>query len=205
MNPPKTLSASSEYDMMALVEQDLYHDDLNSSYYAILKNDYQDVELFVDHDYGAGYSASLEVTALRSALQMHDEFTFSVRNKTIFDRIKQFFGKRYIETGINELDKNVVIRSNQPDKLIEILDNPEIISVLKSLEEFNFSININEAITNKNFTLELNINNISRSAAKLKDAYHMFNIVNAKVQHYQKLMNVINMAVLVTTSAAVFR
>jgi len=200
MNRPKTLSASSEYDMMELVEQDLLEDH-TAPYHAILKNDYEDVELLIEHDYGAGYSGSLEITALKSDLQMHDEFIFSIRNKNLFDRINPFFGKNYIKTNIGELDKNIVITSNQPDRVVEILDNTEVISVLKCLKEFSFSIKINDAITNKHFTLELNINNISRNHTKLSDAYHMFNIVSSKVQQYQKLMNVINMAVWVTTSA----
>ena len=198
---PETLSASSEQDIIDLVELNKFNDD-PTSYCAILINDYNEVELLMDKDPGSGYQRSNESTLLKSEISLNTDFVFAIRSKNIFDRIKELLGKKRPKTGNRLFDKRVVISSSDDEKLLQIIDNSDLLKLLSSLSDFSFAIKINEAITNKHLTLEFSVNNTESDKAEFQNIYHAFCVVLNNIQNYNAFMK---MSVWATTATVLMK
>jgi hypothetical protein len=192
MTNPITISASSEQDVMLLLEHSLSEPD-PAYYHAILRNDYQEVELFIDKDPGSGYDRPSSYMSLTSILDLPTDFTFSIRRRTVFDRLISLVYKRGVKTGMRVLDTRFVVKTSDRDKLIGFITDSNVIAALNSLPDFTFAINVNESVTNKHLTLELKVHDYSKDM--LAEAYGMFNVVLGSLKRGAVLRKVVGLIV----------
>ena len=180
MTEPLTLSGSSEQDIIDLVT--LTRLDNPFFLHAILIHDYNEVELIIDKDSGTVYHQCLESITLRSLIDVNSHFTFTVKNRTIFDIILGAFGRKTVKTGYKLLDRGLTFITNDKLTLLETLSDPCVLELLSKLKDFTFSLSVNKSPTNNGLTLELDVFDTAGDD-DFKPIYRAFNTVLKNIQH----------------------
>lgn len=116
-----------------------------------LQHNKNQISINVDIDPGGGFEGGYELTSLTAAvpiqftslsapLNKEEEFTFSLHDEGLLDRVGKFFGMQDLITGDAEFDKNLIVKTNDLDKTKAIFSDPEIRSIFQSLKYFSLQI-----------------------------------------------------------------
>lgn len=117
----------------------------------VLENQKSPISINVDIDPGGGFEGGYELTSLTAAVPIQftslsapinkdEEFTFSVHDEGLLDRVGKFFGMEDLITGDSEFDKNLIVKTNNLEKTKVIFSDPEIREVFQSLKYFSLQI-----------------------------------------------------------------
>ncbi|WP_158829481.1 hypothetical protein [Mucilaginibacter lacusdianchii] len=176
MEDIKVISGSSEQDVWQNIEADLTAEDDVLNYDVVIKQSGKQVQLTVDIDPGGGFEGGFETTELRAPLSLVSDFRFAVHDEDFIDEIGKFFGMEDVETGYTDLDKNVVIKSNNEEKVHRIFEDADVRELFARLEDFDLVIH-HQKLGESNAeqpVLELNINEGITDPASLRAVYHAF-------------------------------
>jgi hypothetical protein len=176
MEDIKVISGSSEQDIWKNIEADLTADDEIYNYDVVINQGGKQVQLTVDIDPGGGFESGFESTELRAPLSVASDFRLAVHDEDFMDEIGKFLGMQDIETGYTDLDKNVVIKANDEQRVHRIFEDAEVRELFARLEDFDLSIHTEKVGSNHNEQpiLELNINEGITDPASLRAVYHAF-------------------------------
>ena len=176
MEDIKIISGSSEQDVWQNIEADLAAEDEVLNYDVVINQGGKQVQLTVDIDPGGGFEGGFETTELRAPLALVSDFRFAVHDEDFIDEIGRFFGMEDVETGYTDLDKNVVIKSNDEEKVHRIFGDDDVRELFTKLEDFDLSIHHQKLRDSESEqpVLELNINEGITDPTSLRTVYHAF-------------------------------
>lgn len=118
---------------------------------ATLKHPKNPINIIVDIDPGGGFEGGYELTSLTAAvpiqftslsapLDKDEEFTFSVHDEGLLDRVGKFFGMQDLKTGDKDFDDSLIVKTNNLEKTKEIFSDPEIRAAFQPLKYFSLQI-----------------------------------------------------------------
>ncbi len=118
---------------------------------ATLEHNKSPITINVDIDPGGGFEGGYELTSLTAAVPIQftslsapintdEEFTFSVHDEGLLDRVGKFFGMQDLITGDPEFDKNLIVKTNDLEKTKEIFSDADIRQIFQELKYFSFQI-----------------------------------------------------------------
>jgi hypothetical protein len=138
------------------------------------KNHYQ-VSLDIEIDMGGGFDSGYSCTVFTAQLN-EMEFKFAVHEEHFIDEIGKFFGMEDIVIGYTELDKHLIIKTNDAEKMKFLFSNPKARSVFEKLNNFHFGM-VRKSIDQSNLRvlyLELFIEQGITDPVRLKELYDAF-------------------------------
>ena len=187
MHPYKTIVGYSEREVVNYIESDLQIETNQQTYKALIKYRNNNIFLNINIDLGGGFESGSETTSLLCYLKMNSNFNFTIRSQILLDKILLFFGKQNVITGYEEFDNNVIIKTNDEYKLLDIFEEPEIRSTLQSFKS-GFILKLTKDKISKNkkqYSLEWIIDKGILDGRSLQKIYHVFvNLLNSLNNEY---------------------
>jgi hypothetical protein len=176
----KTYTGSTESQIWEQIANDINEDVLE--YHAIIQQNSVKIYLDIDIDLGGGFEGGYATTAYRAAVN-NDGFKFAIHEEHFTDEIGKFFGMEDIKIGYPELDKHLVIKTNNHDKVKALFAEEAVRQIFTTLENFDFGVRMHSvegSHTDQAF-LELNIEDGITDTSALRELYHAFYTVLAGI------------------------
>ena len=176
MEEPKVISGNTETEIWAQIEQDFAQNPDLFEYSAIIEQPEHTVVLDIDIDLGGGFEGGYALTRFVSNLKTFDDFRFSLHPQDFIDGIGKLVGMQDIEIGYPEFDKKIIVKTNHPERVKDILSDSAVRETLLTLPDFNFHIghhHSDNAPVESAF-LELRIEDGITEIAPLKAIYKAF-------------------------------
>lgn len=183
-----TLNFDSQWQK---IEEKLQSEDIPLHFEDSLTIGTNSISILVEVDPGGGFEGGYELTSVTAAVPVQftsisadikndtDEFTFSVHDEGLLDRVGKFFGMQDVKMGDEDFDKNIIVKTNDPERTKQIFEDPEVRNVFKDLKYFSFQIE-NDSDNVK--TLEFLMDKAVANSGELKKIVHAF------VKVYNRLM-----------------
>ena len=183
MQEARVISGTSLDEVWKQIDEDFSQYQEVYEYNAIIEQQGRSVTLDIDIDLGGGFEGGYALTRFMSPLKSFDDFRFSLHRQDLLDGIGKLFGMEDIKIGSPEFDKNIVIKSNHPDRIKDILSSTQIREVIQSLPNFEFHIGHHHSSHTEveSAFLELRIDEGITDTARLRLIYGAFILVLEKV------------------------
>ena len=183
MQDARVISGTSLDEVWKQIDEDFSQYQEVYEYNAIIEQQGRSVTLDIDIDLGGGFEGGYALTRFMSPLKSFDDFRFSLHRQDLLDGIGKLFGMEDIKIGSPEFDKDIVIKSNHPDRIKDILSSIQIREVIQSLPNFEFHIGHHHSSHTEveSAFLELRIDEGITDTARLRLIYSAFILVLEKV------------------------
>lgn len=181
MEDHKVITGITEDEIWTRLAPDFAAPDDLLTYDAIIRQGSSDIRLYMDIDPGGGFEGGSEITQLSAVLMSDTDFRFAIHHEDFFDEVGKFFGMQDVEIGYPDLDKQVVIKTNNTEKIKQILADTGVQEAFKTLDNFDFGIHKHLLSSEHHPVLELNINEAITDLPRLRELYHAFFIVLNKI------------------------
>jgi hypothetical protein len=133
------------------VAADLQAAEVPLQYKAIFNHGLTPVSLIIDMDPGGGFEGGFEFTSLSAPVPVqftslkadipgNDPFRFALHEEGFIDKVGKFFGMEDIEIGYEEFDKNIIVKSNDKDKVRAVFADPKVRQVFQTLSDFTIQL-----------------------------------------------------------------
>ncbi|MEO6150206.1 MAG: hypothetical protein ABIN95_08075 [Mucilaginibacter sp.] len=132
------------------------------------------VNLSIDIDLGGGFEGGFALTQFSAPVTVASDFKFAVHDEGFIDEIGKFFGMQDVETGYDDLDKHLIIKTNDAEKVRQLFADTAARQTFVELADFDFGIHHHTADNAGQTILELNIDNGITDIDTLKKIYHAF-------------------------------
>lgn len=183
METLKIISGNTEQELWPEVEADLA-DGAVYEYNVLIKQGNKETDLLIDIDPGGGFESGWENTVLKAPINVNDDLRFAIHDQTFIDKAGKFFGMDDVEIGYGELDKHLVVKTNDVNRLHNIFSDATVRSVLVSLNSFHCGIHTyHDDHTGEQAYLELNVDEGINEAAPLRNLYHAFYSMLVAIEH----------------------
>ncbi|MBC7914390.1 MAG: hypothetical protein H7Y07_09735 [Pyrinomonadaceae bacterium] len=183
MQETKIISGNSQEEIWKNIESDFSQNSDLFEYDAIIDQHGRKINLTIDIDLGGGFEGGYAFTSFITELETLDSFQFALHHQDFMDEIGKFFGMEDVELGYPEFDKNVVVKTNDINRLQDILSDQHIREILQNIPEFNFHIirHTSDYTLVEAAFLELRIEDGITETRQLRDIYNVFVSVMEKV------------------------
>ena len=149
-------------------------------YKTVLEHNGHAITIDMDMDPGGGFEGGFEFTVLTAPVPVQftsmsakvtvPEFRFALHDEKGLDRIGKFFGMEDVSLGYEELDKKVVIKTNDTETAKHLFKDKETRSVFASLRDFSLQV----SGSNEDIHLELMIDRLVDDPAELRRIFQAF-------------------------------
>jgi hypothetical protein len=185
MEDIKIVSGNTEQQVWAGVASTLQEDIFD--YNLLIKQGKKQIKLHIGIDVGGGFEASSALTQLSAILSHKNTFKFAIHDKSFIDQVGKFFGMQDVEIGYPSLDKHLIIKTDNKEKVRHVFADADIQSVFSTLESFDCGIYADTDENGKQHAyLELNIDEGINKPAQLRKIYHAFYKLLMNIEHQLK-------------------
>ena len=183
MEQAKVISGNTADEIWRKIEADFEANPDFFEYRAVIEQDGVSVMLDIDIDLGGGFEGGYALTRFVSNLKNFDDFRFSLHRQDIIDGIGKLFGMQDVRLGYPELDKNLIVKTNNEKRLVDLMSDELVREVILSLPEFNFHIGHHSSANTQveSAFLELRIDDGVTNPVRLRSLYNVFIKVLKKV------------------------
>ena len=121
------------------------HNDFNSGeslhdYHVVVNYNSHDVELDIVSSPGGSAEGGYDTTRLTTHLAGNRGFHFAIHPEDFLYKIGKLFGMEDIQTGYPEFDKNVIVKTNDPQLFKTLFADAEVRHVFENLSGYSFKI-----------------------------------------------------------------
>lgn len=176
METQKVFSGKTEDDVWKQVEADLSKNEDIYDYNAVIEQGNQKVNLVIEIDLGGGFEGGYANTGFSAEIPDASGFRFAVHRDGFIDDIGKFLGMQDVEVGYAELDKHLIIKTNDETKVKALFTDSKVRAVFEKLDDFDFGTRMHpiENSDHRQAFLELNIENGITEPAELRKLYSAF-------------------------------
>ncbi len=176
MTSDNVIHGTTEDEVWQQINTQLLADPDLLEYSVLIEQEDKQIFLAIDIDLGGGFESGYETTTFSAPLHAWPDFKFALHAQHFTDEIGKFFGMQDVVIGYEEFDKNFIIKTNEGDKVRALFADPEVRSVLLSLNDFSFGIHTHhlEDSHKKGPFLELLIDAGITDPTRLRQLYHAF-------------------------------
>jgi hypothetical protein len=182
----KIISGVTEEEIWKQIEVDLSNDADLLEYHATIMQDDHSISLDIDIDLGGGFESGISTTNFSTVLKYNGSFRFAVHRDDFIDDIGKFFGMQDVEVGYPDLDKHLIIKTNDENKVKSLFEDNRMRVTLTELNDFDFGIHTHQIASDdsKHCFLELNIEDGIMNTGVLRELYNAFYQVLVKVEGF---------------------
>jgi hypothetical protein len=175
MDEQKRFTGTSPEDAWEQVTTDVTWQEGANNYRAIIHTGHCDVELETVRSPGAIEEGGFEQTTFRAPVPSTGDFRFAIVPEDFVNRIGKLFGMQDVKIGYAEFDKNVLVQTNDEQKLKSILSNPSVREVFQNLS--GYSLHIDKHGEGKGDYLHLVLQHAITDNATMRTIFSAFNKV----------------------------
>ena len=186
MEPYKTITGDTEDEVWKQITADLDTEEDLFEYYALIEQGNREIKLAIDIDLGGGFEGGYETTSFTALLPNYHGFKFAIHEDSFIDDIGKFFGLQDVEVGYPELDRHLIIKTNDEDKVKTVFADSKVRAIFEKLQDFDFGIrhhHDDDSDSEQNF-LELNIDDGITNPIVLRKLYNAFFTVLVTIDGY---------------------
>ncbi|MEJ6980145.1 hypothetical protein WG906_06770 [Pedobacter sp. P351] len=183
MEELKVISGNTPDEVWQNIGKDLEVDPNLIEYSVIIEHLGHSVTFDIDIDLGGGFEGGYTLTRFTSNLKRFDDFRFNLHRQDFVDSIGKLFGMEDILIGYPDFDKEIVVKSNDEERIKDILSLSEVRETIQTLPDFNFHIGHHNSSNTEveSAFLELRIDDGITDPEKLRPIYNAFLMVLDKV------------------------
>jgi hypothetical protein len=172
METAKIIKGDTEQEVWAELEKDLNIEEVDH-YQVLIKQGNKAIEFIVDIDLGGGFEGGSQYAMLRSPVS-NSNFKFAIHNEDFIDEVGKFFGMQDVETGYEDLDKHLVIKTNDENKVRRIFACDTARNIFIALDSFHCGIHTHSSEGVHQHFLELYVDENVDDLLVLKSLYKVF-------------------------------
>ena len=186
MQPYKIIFGYSEKEIINYIKSDFASDTMFEIYRAHIKHGDKNIYLDIKIDLGGGFESGFETTSLMCYLNLNANFSFTVRQQVLLDKIVDFLGNRNLKIGYSEFDKKVIVTTNDEARIRDIFENDKIRKIIQSFDsDFTLKLAKDKCSKNKDqYFLRLIIDEGLFDVKKLQKFYNVFLNLLASINDY---------------------
>lgn len=174
METQKIIAGQTEAEVWQQIEADLNKDEEIYDYNVIIEQGDKKTGLVIDIDLGGGFEGGYANTSFSAEIADAKGFRFAVHQDGFIDDIGKFLGMQDVEVGYTELDKHLIIKTNDEAKVKAVFTDAAVRQVFEKLDDFDFGIRKHTVDDHKHAFLELNIEDGITDPLQLRVLYHAF-------------------------------
>ncbi|MEO6670718.1 MAG: hypothetical protein ABIN36_14650 [Ferruginibacter sp.] len=190
MEKQKIIRGNTDAEVWSQVQEDMNHISYPFMYSADIQHNEKSVFLNIEIDLGGGFDSGFQTTSLTapvpiqfttlsSRINEHKNFRFALHDEDFIDKVGKFFGMEDVQTGFAEFDKNLVVKTNDVERIREAFADEQTRKVFENLPGFNMHI-ASYGHEDSHCSLELTINRDITNVEELKKVYDAFvNVLDA--------------------------
>lgn len=129
------------------------------------------INLDISSSPGGNLEGGYESTSIRAALPAHPGFVFVLYPEDFLNRIGKLFGLQDVILGYPEFDKDVIVKTNNPEKLKAILSDADVRQVFQNQSGWALKLDNHEDREEDHY-LDLSI---QRAVTNLQDLQRILN------------------------------
>lgn len=175
MQAERHITGHNETQVWEQVEKDLRKSPNLLQYRAVIEQQNRTLHLDIDIDPGGGLEGGFATTILSARFPNSSRFRFALHEKSFFDELGRFFGMQDVETGYQDFDEQIVVKTNDKARIRTILNDDLTRAVLQSLKDFTFEIVLPDKDSEEDeATLELIIEEGITDPVRLREIYRVY-------------------------------
>jgi hypothetical protein len=165
----RIISGQSELDVWQHVTAD-FAAGIPHDYHVELQYDNRKIKLNVVSSPGGNEEGGYEYTSIKSHVDATNDFEFLIQPEDFLNRIGKFFGGQDVVLGYPEFDKNVLVKTNNPERLKSLFSDEDARQTFIALSGYSFGVTSKD---DDKKVLELHIQRII-AIEDLKHAFDAF-------------------------------
>ena len=166
MENRKIITGQSEMDVWQQVTSD-FAAGIPHDYHVNLHFDNRDIRLSVVSSPGGNEEGGYEYTTIKTNVHATNDFEFLIQPEDFLNRLGKFFGGQDVVLGYPEFDKNVLVKTNNPERLKSLFADEDARQTFIALSGYSFGVTSKD---DDKKVLELHIQRI----IALEDLKHAF-------------------------------
>ena len=170
MDEKKIITAQSDADIWNQINAD-FANGIPHDYHVEIQHNNKSIQLHIVSSPGGNEEGGYEYTRLRSVLPVRNDFEFVIQPEDFLNRLGKLFGGQDVEIGYPEFDKNVLVKTNNPERLKSLFAEEETRKPFIDLSGYSFGIVTHDEDEHK--SLELNFQRLV-VGNQLKDVFDAF-------------------------------
>ena len=187
MEKYKLIKGETEEDIWKQVQDDLETITYPFLYGASIQKEDSTVFINIEVDLGGGFESGFQSTSLSAAVPIQfttfssridadKNFRFALHDEDFIDRLGKAFGMEDVETGYEEFDKKLIVKTNDVETVRKVFSDEDTRKLFESLHGFNLHIAYYDD-EDKHTSLELTIDREITNASELRRIYNAFCMV----------------------------
>ena len=180
MDELKIITAQTEADIWQQINHD-FSSGIPHNYHVQIQYNDNDIELNIVSSPGGNEEGGYEYSNLKALVPAGNDFEFLIQPEDFLNRIGKLFGGQDVILGYPEFDKNVLVKTNNPERLKDLLADVATRELFVGLSGYSFGIATANESEGK--TLELLIQR-AVSGEELKKSFQAFTKVLTAICTY---------------------
>lgn len=181
MNQQKQISGNTEDEIWEQLTKDLVAEDELLEYNVVIQQGNRQLTLNIDIDLGGGFESGYETTTLVAPLQTTNDFRFAIHKEDFLDEVGKFFGMQDVVIGYSDLDKNVLIKTNDEARVKELFSVEGTRETFQSLtDDFTFALTMHDGKKVLEFSIERGITDATLLRKIYRAFYNVLSMVDAQ-------------------------
>ena len=190
MEKHKIITGETEDEIWKQISADLADISYPLMYNANIRYNDKTVFLNIENDPGGGFESGFQSTIFTAAIPVHltffssqlDEqkgFRLALHDENFIDKLGKFFGIEDVQTGFEEFDKKLIIKTNDVEKVRILFADEKVREVFQMLGSFNLHVAHYDHV-DRHSALELTIDRDILNIEELRKIYIAFvSVLNA--------------------------
>ena len=148
------IKGASQEELFLNLQKDMATQGLHDYHVAVEVHGHH-IELDIVRSPGGGYEGGYGYTFIKVPVASYKGFVFAIHPEDIFNKLGKLFGLEDVTTGYKEFDENVIVKTNNKDKFIQIFESDEVRNVFENLSGYTFKLEHEEDEQGSNLELDI--------------------------------------------------
>ncbi len=140
MEQKRRIAGTTSNEVWDHINADFTSGESIHNYHVVIGLDNQEIELDIMSSPGGSAEGGYDTTRLTAHLTGHRGFHFAIHPEDFLYKIGKLFGMEDITTGYPEFDKNVMVKTNDPQKFKSIFSGEDVRQGFQTLSGYSFKI-----------------------------------------------------------------
>ncbi len=177
VKPVNLIKGRTEDEVWSVLQAKLAEANDLFEYQVMIEQDGYQVEIDIDIDPGGGFESGFETTSLKARMHDDSNFRFAIHSEHFLDSVGKFFGMEDVEIGYEEFDQQLIVKTNDHNRLKKIFSDSSARKFFGKLDDFTLGIVKHKTNEIEYPFLEFNIERAITDPIELRETYHAFFLI----------------------------
>lgn len=140
MQQKRRIAGTASHEVWEHINADFASGEGMHDYHVLINLNNQEIELDIVSSPGGSAEGGYDTTRLTAHLHGHRGFHFAIHPEDFLYKIGKLFGMEDITTGYTDFDRNVMVKTNDPQKFKSLFADEDVRQVFQNLSGYSFKI-----------------------------------------------------------------